>query len=157
MEQTNIFPLFILRNSIKLHCWFVSINILILLQINLSLQYVFIINHLCIYSWIFLYLQVFTSEDYFDRQYSKTMTSSHTLKQLKTPRLAHSQLTSLLKMVPNNHEKSLGFLNGGIKNSFRHWLFCFRSVLFFCSFYPIKHFEKIHFLLSRLSILFITD
>ncbi|CAH1399970.1 unnamed protein product [Nezara viridula] len=68
---------------------------------------------------------VFTSEDYFDRQYSKTMTSSHTLKQLKTPRLAHSQLTSLLKMVPSTHEKSLGFLNGGIKNSFRHWLFCF--------------------------------
>ncbi|XP_066904054.1 origin recognition complex subunit 2 isoform X2 [Halyomorpha halys] len=68
---------------------------------------------------------VFTSEDYFDRQYSKIMTSSHTLKQLKTPRLAHSQLTALLKTVPTTHEKSLGFLNGGIKNSFRHWLFCF--------------------------------
>uniref|UniRef100_A0A0A9Y4Q3 Origin recognition complex subunit 2 n=1 Tax=Lygus hesperus TaxID=30085 RepID=A0A0A9Y4Q3_LYGHE len=66
---------------------------------------------------------IFTSDDYFERQGAKSVTSDHNLNKLKNPRLQQDQLMALLKDVHPRHKNVLRELDSENQSMFRRWLF----------------------------------
>ncbi|XP_073972099.1 origin recognition complex subunit 2 [Rhodnius prolixus] len=65
---------------------------------------------------------IFTSEDYFENKNLRSLTSNHTLSQLKTPRFNQGQLCEILKSVGSKHEKAINELNLENEAMFSRWL-----------------------------------
>ncbi|KAK9503725.1 hypothetical protein O3M35_010226 [Rhynocoris fuscipes] len=66
---------------------------------------------------------MFTPEDYFDHKNLRSITSNHTLSQLKTPRLNQFQLNDILKSISNRHEKFMNELHLENEAMFPRWLY----------------------------------
>ncbi|BES99950.1 unnamed protein product [Nesidiocoris tenuis] len=66
---------------------------------------------------------VFTSDNYFERQGSKSVTSDHNLNRLKNPRLQHDEMMALLKDVDPRHKRALQDVDAENRSTFRRWLF----------------------------------
>ncbi|KAF6201249.1 hypothetical protein GE061_005696 [Apolygus lucorum] len=66
---------------------------------------------------------IFTSDDYFERQGAKSVTSDHNLNKLKNPRLQQDQLMALLKDVHPRHKNVLRELDSENQSMFKRWLF----------------------------------
>ncbi|XP_014254352.1 origin recognition complex subunit 2 isoform X2 [Cimex lectularius] len=66
---------------------------------------------------------LFTSDEYFERKNTRSVTSNHTLSKLKNPKIQQDQLTSLLKSINPTHEAALGDLQSCNQSMFKRWLF----------------------------------